>query len=117
MEIVNLLEFSDRTQLRQWLELNHSIEKQCWVLCSRSKPVPEGVMPYVDVVEEALCFGWIDSTFKRIAEGRGAQRLTPRRKNSHWTELNLQRCAVLEKQGLMTDAGRNALPHPPHPFP
>lgn len=116
MEIVNLLEFSDRTQLRQWLELNHCIEKQCWVLCSRSKPVPKGVMPYVDVVEEALCFGWIDSTFKRIAEGRGAQRLSPRRKNSLWTELNLQRYAMLEKQGLMTDAGRSALPHPPkHP--
>ena len=86
MEIVNLLVFSNRKQLRQWFESNHNIEKQCWVLCSRSKNVPEGVLSYIEVVEEALCFG------------------------SHWTELNKQRCADLEKRGLMTDAGRNALP-------
>ena len=110
MEIVNLLEFSDRKQLRQWFESNHNIEKQCWVLCSRSKIVPEGVLSYIEVVEEALCFGWIDSTQKRVSEGRCAQRLSPRKKNSHWTELNKQRCADLEKRGLMTEAGRNALP-------
>ncbi|MBQ3910057.1 MAG: hypothetical protein II691_01950 [Muribaculaceae bacterium] len=47
---------------------------------------------------------------KRMPDGRLAQRLSPRRKGSHWTELNKQRCAQLEKQGLMTDAGRRALP-------
>ena len=109
MEITNLLEFSERAQLRQWLELNHSIEKECWVVCSRSKLKPAGVLSYIDVVEEALCFGWIDSTAKSLSPGRMAQRLSPRRKRSHWTELNKQRCADLERRGLMTDAGRNAL--------
>ena len=60
---------------------------------SRSKN-PVGVLPYLDVVEEALCFGWIDSTLKKLPDGRLAQRISPRRKNSHWTELNKQRCAI-----------------------
>jgi uncharacterized protein YdeI (YjbR/CyaY-like superfamily) len=66
-------------------------------------------LPYIDVVEEALCFGWIDSTLKRLPDGRLAQRLSPRRKRSHWTELNKQRCAALEARGLMTEMGREAL--------
>ena len=73
-------------------------------------------IPYIDVVEECLCFGWIDSTCKVMPDGRLAQRLSPRRKGSRWTELNKQRCADLERRGLMTDAGRKALglavPHP-----
>ena len=64
---------------------------------------------YNDAVEEALCFGWIDSTLKKLPDGRLAQRLSPRRKGSHWTELNRARCKELEERGLMTDAGRAAL--------
>ena len=60
MEITTLLEYSDRSQLRAWLQENHSKEKECWVVMSRSKTPPAGVLPYIDVVEEALCFGWID---------------------------------------------------------
>ena len=63
---------------------------------------------YIDVVEEALCFGWIDSTLKKLPDGRLAQRLSPRRKNSHWTQLNIDRCIDLEARGLMTPAGRRA---------
>ena len=66
---------------------------------------------YIDVVEEALCFGWIDSTLKRLPDGRLAQRLSPRRKKSHWTQLNIERCKDLESRGLMTDAGRRTLPN------
>lgn len=109
MEVINLLHFSSRAQLRRWLEANHSTERVCWVVTSRSKQPQEGVIPYIEVVEEALCFGWIDSTLKRLPDGRLAQRLSPRRRGSHWTELNKQRCAELERRGLMTDAGRNEL--------
>lgn len=109
MEITLLLEFTQRIQLRQWLMENHASAKECWVVMSRSKIPPEGVLPYLDVVEEALCFGWIDSTLKKLPDGRLAQRLSPRRKNSHWTELNKLRCQKLESQGLMTPAGRDAL--------
>ena len=68
-----------------------------------------GTLPYIDIVEEALCFGWIDSTLKKLPDGRLAQRLSPRRKGSHWTELNKERCRDLESRGLMTDSGRMAL--------
>lgn len=54
----------------------------------------------------ALCFGWIDSTLKKLPDRRLAQRLSPRRKNSHWTKLNMDRCIDLEDRGLMTPAGR-----------
>ena len=108
MEITLLLEYSDRSQLREWLQENHSKEKECWVVMSRSKTPPAGVLPYIDVVEEALCFGWIDSTLKKLPDGRLAQRLSPRRKNSHWTKLNMDRCIDLEDRGLMAPAGKRA---------
>jgi uncharacterized protein YdeI (YjbR/CyaY-like superfamily) len=109
MEVTLLLEFAERQQLRTWLQENHSTAKECWVVNSRAKNPPAGVLPYLDVVEEALCFGWIDSTLKRLPDGRLAQRLSPRRKKSHWTELNKQRCQELESRGLMTPAGKDAL--------
>ena len=109
MEITSLLEFTDRAQLREWLMAHHATEKECWVTMYRTKVPRTDSIPYLHVVEEALCFGWIDSTLKRLPDGRNAQRLSPRRKNSHWTELNKQRCADLEQRGLMTDAGRAAL--------
>ena len=108
MEITGLLEFTERAQLREWLMANHATAKECWVTVNRSKQPRTDCVPYLEVVEEALCFGWIDSTLKRLPGGRCAQRLSPRRKGSHWTELNLQRCADLEQRGLMTDAGRAA---------
>ena len=108
MEITLLLEFSERQQLRDWLTENHASAKECWVIMSRSKNPPSGVLPYLYVVEEALCFGWIDSTLKKLPDGRLAQRLSPRRKKSHWTELNKQRCKELESRGLMTQADRDA---------
>ena len=66
-------------------------------------------LAYIDIVEEALCFGWIDSTNKKLPDGRLAQRLSPRRKGSNWTELNKQRCLDLEQRGLMTEAGRDII--------
>ena len=110
MEIVDLLEYSERAQLREWFEQHAASYKCCWIAMYRGKKQPAGIcLPYLDVVEEALCFGWIDSTLKRLPDGRLAQRLSPRQKRSHWTELNRQRCADLEARGLMTDLGRAAL--------
>ena len=109
-EIVNLLEFTERAQLREWFMANHATVQECWVTVNRTKQSRTDSILYLDVVEEALCFGWIDSTVKRLPDGRCAQRLSPRRKGSHWTELNKQRSADLEQRGLMTDAGREAMP-------
>ena len=104
MEIVNLLHFGNRSELRQWLKENHNKEKCCWAVTYRSKCPPEWpAIPYIEVVEEALC-----STLKRLHDGRLAQRLSPRRPKSHWTQLNMDRCVDLEDRGLMTEAGRRA---------
>ena len=109
MEIFNLLYFENRSELRQWLKENHNKEKCCWVVTYRSKfPPAWPAISYIEVVEEALCFGWIDSPLKRLPDGRLAQRLSPRRPKSHWTQLNMDRCVDLEDRGLMTEAGRRA---------
>ena len=109
MEIVNLLDFSKREQLYEWLKENHNTVKECWVTSNRCKTQRTDAIPYVEMVETALCFGWIDSTQKKLPDGRHAQRLTPRRKGSHWTELNRQRCQKMIEAGLMTEAGLLAL--------
>lgn len=109
MEVTNLLTFTKRKQLREWFEQNYLSEKFCWVAYNRSKVPKPDTLPYIDIVEEALCYGWIDSTNKRLSDGRLAQRLSPRRKGSHWTELNKERCSDLEQRGLMTEAGRKVL--------
>lgn len=111
MEITTLMETDDRTVLRRWLMDNHQKECELWVATYRGRQPMADALPYVEVVEEALCFGWIDSTCKRLPDGRLAQRLSPRRKNSHWTERNRERCRKLEQRGLMTEAGRIALIH------
>lgn len=99
---------TDREGFRRWLQQNHADRDCCWVICSRGRPV-EGKLAYIDAVEEALCFGWIDSTTGNI-DGRFCNRFGPRRKGSHWTELNKARVRRLERLGLMTDAGRAVLP-------
>lgn len=113
MEVTNLLTFKERSELRQWLIEHHATTRECWVVSYRKKEPMWDALLYLDIVEEALCFGWIDSTCKKLPDGRLVQRLSPRRKRSHWTELNRQRCLDLEHRGLMTDAGRAALPLSP----
>lgn len=109
MEIDNLLTLNTRKMLREWLKENHKNERYCWVLIS-IKPKPDTLL-YLDAVEEALCFGWIDGIKKKISEDHSAQRFSPRAQNSTWTELNKERVRRLEKLGLMTDAGRMVLPN------
>ena len=103
-----LTEIRDRAAFRAWLE-SHGDETECWVHVKRGRPVNDGTFYYLDAVEEALCFGWIDSTHAEIG-GLRMQRFTPRKKNSPWTELNKERARRLIRLGLMTDAGRAALP-------
>lgn len=108
MKIENLLNVTNRDELRAWFTNNASAEKFCWIVIT-TKP-ENGVVQYLDAVEEALCFGWIDGTKKKISETQLAQRFSPRTKNSNWTELNKARARRLEELGLMTDAGRKVLP-------
>lgn len=108
MEIENLIRVKTRQELRDWLEEHSSTERFCWVIVSMAEQ--PGVIRYLDAVEEALCFGWIDGTKKKISETEVAQRLSPRRKKSNWTELNKERVRRLEHLGLMKEEGRRILP-------
>ena len=104
----NILDVTNRFEFRAWLAA-HPDAAECWVAVRRGRPVDESVFYYLDAVEEALCFGWIDSIHKEI-NGVRMQRFGPRKKNSPWTELNKERVRRLEKLGLMTDRGRAVLP-------
>lgn len=109
MEPYNILDIRSRADFRSWLGENHGTEKECWIAVKRGRTPVAGVLWYLDAVEEALCFGWIDSTVKNVG-GVALQRFGPRAKSSRWTELNKERCRRLDKLGLMTDAGRAACP-------
>jgi len=104
-----ILDFSARRSLREWLAEHHDTCREAWVVCNRSARAEQRGLPYLDVVYEALCFGWIDSTCKKVGD-RMLQRISPRRKGSRWTELNKERCRYLLREGLMTEAGRRVLP-------
>ncbi len=97
-----------RPQWRAWLAANHATAAGVW-LCSWKPSTGRPICPYVDVVEEAICFGWIDSTGGTLDDERRLQLLTPRRPKSTWTKLNRRRVAELERAGLMTPAGRRAV--------
>lgn len=87
---------------------NHTSARGVW-LCSWRNTTSQPRCPYPEAVEEAICFGWIDSTNTILDEERSLQLFTPRRSKSSWSQLNRERAAEMEKRGLMTDAGRHAV--------
>jgi uncharacterized protein YdeI (YjbR/CyaY-like superfamily) len=97
-----------RSQWRAWLAGSHVTARGVW-LCSWRTATGRPACPYPEVVEEALCFGWIDSTVNRLDEDRTLQMVTPRKPKSTWTRLNRRRVSDMEAAGLMTDAGRRAI--------
>ena len=105
----NILDVRSRAEFRAWLEAHGATEPECWVRARRGRPGDEPCLYYLDAVEEALCFGWIDSTYAKV-DGVTMQRFSPRRRGCLWTELNKERVRRLERLGLMTDAGRAVLP-------
>lgn len=105
----NILNIKDRSEFREWLSQHGDAETECWIELRRGRPANPDVLYYLDAVEEALCFGWIDST-QKVISGVRMQRFTPRKKDSPWTELNKERVRRLERLGLMTEAGRAVLP-------
>jgi uncharacterized protein YdeI (YjbR/CyaY-like superfamily) len=97
-----------RAAWRSWLAAHHATQRGVW-LASWKRATGRPAVPYEEAVEEALCFGWIDSTVNTLDGGRALQLMTPRRPRSGWTRLNRERVARLEADGLMTDAGRRAV--------
>ena len=110
MEVTNLLDIHSRQELYRWYQDNHHKMSDFWLRINRASEDCPGVVRYVDAVEVALCFGWIDSTQKKIDDGKPIQHFTPRRKRSNWCERNLIRCRRLVQLGEMTPAGLSAAP-------
>ena len=109
MEIGETLYVTDREDFRRWLAENHKSKKEIWLI-QYKKATKKPSINYVEAVEEALCFGWIDSTEKSIDTERYATRFSPRRPKSNWTETNKDRARRLIAKGKMTEAGFASLP-------
>jgi uncharacterized protein YdeI (YjbR/CyaY-like superfamily) len=96
-----------RFEWHDWLEKNHAIIDEVWLIYYK-KPSGRPRIPYVDAVEEALCFGWIDGKIKRINDDYYIQRYTPRRSGSRWSKYNVERVERLIKAGRMRPEGLKA---------
>src|SRR5262249_12953161 len=104
------LVFGDRAKWRRWLSTNHNRRKEIWlVLPKKSATGISYGEYYVEALEEALCYGWIDSRIRRMDDARSMVRFTPR-KSQNWSRLNLDRALRLVRNGKMTRAGLILLP-------
>lgn len=99
--------FATPAELRAWFEANHTTAAELWLGYHRKRTGKPSVT-WQDVVDQELCFGWIDSVRYPLGEDRSAQRITPRRKGSVWSAVNIRRFQELERQGLVHPAGRAA---------
>ncbi len=98
------LHFEDRDSWRKWLKKNHSAVKEVWLIFFKQH-TGKPVITYAAAVEEALCFGWIDSIIKRLDDDRYSRKFTSRTNMRNWSALNLQRVQALIASGRMTDLG------------
>jgi uncharacterized protein YdeI (YjbR/CyaY-like superfamily) len=114
VDIGKTLYCRDRAAWHVWLDTNHRREKQVWLVYYR-KQTGKPKLTYRDAVEEAVCFGWIDSIIKRIDDERYAQRFTPRGAGTRWSPTNIERARRMVREGRMTEAGlekfRGATPY------
>ncbi len=98
MQITRTLHASDRESWRAWLEANYRTEREIWLVYPR-KRTGRPRIPYNDAVEEALCFGWIDSTLKSLDADRLAQRFSPRRPGVAYSQPNRERLRRMIDRG------------------
>lgn len=103
--------FSPKTvdQWRQWLAEHHDSEAEVWIIFHK---LHTGVasIDYKDALDEALCFGWVDSLVKRLDDRRFARKFTPRRADSRWSAINRKRYAELKANGRLKPPGINRPP-------
>jgi uncharacterized protein YdeI (YjbR/CyaY-like superfamily) len=110
MEVGKTFYTAERKVWRAWLKAHHKTAHEIWLIYYKKHSVKPRI-PYNDAVEEALCYGWIDSILKPLNEDKYTQRFTPRRKGSKLSELNRERVRRLIQQKKMTRAGFQALEH------
>jgi uncharacterized protein YdeI (YjbR/CyaY-like superfamily) len=102
---MHVLHVRDREAWREWLAANHDTEPAgVWLVFYR-RHTGKPTLEYEASVEEALCFGWVDSLVRKIDAERYARKFTPRSDDSRWSDSNRERAVRLIGEGLMTDAG------------
>lgn len=109
MEIGEKLVVRSTREWRDWLARHHRDRKDIWLVFPKKGSGLRGIS-YDEAVEEALCFGWIDSQERGIDEKTYATRFTPRRPGGNWSASNRERVKRLLRDGRMTEAGRIILP-------
>jgi uncharacterized protein YdeI (YjbR/CyaY-like superfamily) len=107
MEIGDTLYVATREEWRAWLELNHKKITDIWLIYYKAGSGKPRI-PYRHAVEEALCFGWIDGIARSIDSEKYAQRFTPRKKGSNWSDLNISIAETMIELGRMYPAGLSA---------
>ncbi|HEY9083995.1 MAG TPA: YdeI/OmpD-associated family protein [Vicingaceae bacterium] len=95
---------SNKDEWREWLEKNHKKEESIWLIFYKKKSANFN-LSWSQAVDEAICFGWIDSVKKSLDEERYIQYFTKRKPTSIWSKINKNKVKTLTKQGLMSDAG------------
>jgi uncharacterized protein YdeI (YjbR/CyaY-like superfamily) len=93
-----------RRRWHDWLAARHGFEREVWLVFYK-RQTQRACVSYEHAVQEALCFGWIDSIVKRIDEDRYARKFTPRKPSSKWSDANRQRYEELRTRGLLAPAG------------
>ena len=103
--------FDPRTlaRWRKWLAAHHASTSEIWLVFHK-KHTGTSSVAYLDALDEALCYGWIDGLVRRLDAARYARRFTPRRSKSKWSAINIKRYAALKKAGRLTPAGQARSP-------
>lgn len=107
--MLKTLELCSRNEWRNWLRKHHASETSIWLVFHRRQAAEKSIS-YDSAVEEALCFGWIDSIVKRLDDDSYARKFTPRKPDSRWSTINRQRYAKLKAGGLLAAPGRKRAP-------
>lgn len=94
----------NQSEWRRWLEENHDSQQAIWLVLHKKKS-PNFNLSWSDAVDEALCFGWIDSTKRTLNEQAYIQYFTQRKPKSNWSKVNKEKVAKLIDAGLMQAAG------------
>lgn len=110
------LHFENRESWRAWLQKNHDTVSEVWLVFYKKHTVLPNIT-YDAAVEEALCFGWIDSLIKRLDDDRYARKFTPRTDTAKWSAANLKRVQHLIESGRMTEVGLAKIPPDVKPLP
>jgi len=102
MEITKTLYVTDPQEWREWLEAHYKTENEIWLVYYKKNTSKPRIV-YNDAVEQALCFGWIDSIVKKLDDERSVQRFSPRKPKSGYSRQNIERLRHLVSQGLVVD--------------